>query len=90
MFLNARNHRGLDDEIIKDLKFMFDMHHNPYAKSFRMANDRFHVENQPNVILKLIGRRDKDGRTYNLPTASEVATCVVSDVRNFDRSDIIV
>jgi len=34
------------------------------------------------LSLQLIGKRDKDGRTYNLPSASEVAVLIVGDTTN--------
>ncbi|GJX78596.1 replication protein A 70 kDa DNA-binding subunit C-like protein [Tanacetum coccineum] len=59
--------------------------------SYRMARDRFIENNQQNVKLKLIGRREKDGRTYNLPSASEVAGIVIDDIdASFDKRDIVV
>ncbi|KAJ9567832.1 hypothetical protein OSB04_003798 [Centaurea solstitialis] len=53
---------------------------NVLVKSYRMARDCF--QSNPNVELKLrlIGKRQKDGRTYNLPTASEVAALIVEDI----------
>ncbi|XP_042009044.1 uncharacterized protein LOC121757585 [Salvia splendens] len=48
-------------------------------------------DNPPNVKLRLLGKRGRDGRTYNLPFVSEVAILVVGD---FDHAlgdrDIIV
>lgn len=54
--------------------------HNPLTKAFRNARDRFDSTDCPNLKLKLIGRRDKDGRLYNLPTASEVAALIVGNI----------
>ena len=43
------------------------------------------------IRLKLIGMRDKDGRTYNLPTANEVGALIVGDIDGFsDKKDIIL
>ncbi|XP_076908566.1 uncharacterized protein LOC143565492 [Bidens hawaiensis] len=80
----------IDLEIIQDLKLMLDSH-NELVKSYRMARDCF--EKNPNVDLKirLIAKRQQDGRTYNLPTASEVATLIVGDIDNsLEPLDIIV
>lgn len=61
------------------------------AKAFRMARDRLNSNEFENVKLKLIGRRDADGRTYNLPIASEVAALIVGDICNsFDERDILL
>ncbi|KAM3221062.1 hypothetical protein P3L10_020330 [Capsicum annuum] len=54
--------------IVSDLKQMLDSH-NVLAKTFRSSK----------VRLRLIGKRGTDGRRYNLPTVSEVATLVVGD-----------
>lgn len=64
---------------------------NPMVIAYRMARDRFNSTGQQDVKLKLIGRRQKDGRTYNLPTVSEVAAIIVGDMdASFDKRDIVV
>lgn len=58
-----------------------------------MVRDRYvSQENQlDNVKLRLIGRRTSDGRTYNLPTASEIAVLIVGDIEEaLDERDIVV
>nr|XP_043612400.1 uncharacterized protein LOC122584252 [Erigeron canadensis] len=41
--------------------------------------------------LKLIGRRQKDGRTYNLPSVDEIAALIVGDIdMSFDERDILI
>ncbi|KAL6517954.1 hypothetical protein OROMI_033655 [Orobanche minor] len=66
---------GLDQAIVEQIKNMVD-EHNPYAKVYRMARDRLSLNNSVEIRLQLIGRRQKDGQTYNLPTASEVAVVI--------------
>ncbi|XP_072087308.1 uncharacterized protein [Arachis hypogaea] len=85
-----KNVSNIEREIISTLKDMLDAH-NPLAKMFRYARDRFKLDNVPDVRLKLIWKRDTDGRRYNLPTVSEVAVLVVSDIDDsiIDR-DIII
>ncbi|XP_042059505.1 uncharacterized protein LOC121804017 [Salvia splendens] len=77
-------------EIVSDLQHMLD-ENNALVKSFRMAKEKIGHENQPNVSLRLLGKRGRDGRTYNLPSVSEVAVLVVGD---FDEAlgdrDIVV
>uniref|UniRef100_A0A803MTD1 ATP-dependent DNA helicase n=1 Tax=Chenopodium quinoa TaxID=63459 RepID=A0A803MTD1_CHEQI len=69
---------------------MFD-EYNPLAQAFRVARNRFESNNQEAVKLRLIGGRETDGRTYNLPTASEVAALIIGDVgSSVGESDIIV
>ncbi|XP_076889473.1 uncharacterized protein LOC143540247 [Bidens hawaiensis] len=57
---------------------------------FRMAIDRFQENPHANLKLRLIGRRQQDGRTYNLPSSSEVAALIVGDIGNIEPRDIIV
>ncbi|KAL4306233.1 hypothetical protein AHAS_Ahas16G0157800 [Arachis hypogaea] len=58
---------------------------------FCYVRDRFMDRNPPNIRLKLIKRRDTNGRRYNLPTTSEVAVIIVDDINEsvLDR-DIII
>ncbi|CAH1419114.1 unnamed protein product [Lactuca virosa] len=56
-----------------------------------MARDCFNASPNIDLKLRLIGRRQQDGKTYNLPTASEVAALIVGDIGNsIDNRDIIV
>ena len=72
------------------LRNMLDKY-NSLAKSFRYARDRYQQENCTNIKFKLISKRTTDGRTYNLPSASEVAALIVGDVEQLskDRDNII-
>nr|KAJ0204134.1 hypothetical protein LSAT_V11C500232920 [Lactuca sativa] len=80
----------LDIEIIRFLKVMLDST-NELVKCYRMARNCFNASPNIDLKLRLIGRRQQDGRTYNLPTASEVAALIVSDIGNsIDNRDIIV
>ncbi|KAI3507904.1 hypothetical protein L1887_22900 [Cichorium endivia] len=79
-----------DIEIIQYLKQMLDSN-NELVKCFRMVKDYFHENPNLDVKLRIIGKRIQDGRTYNLPTASEVATLIVGDIGDsFEKRDIIV
>nr|XP_043611794.1 uncharacterized protein LOC122583457 [Erigeron canadensis] len=77
-FWIAHQLKGLLDEI------------NPLVKQFRMAKDRIIFSQNDDVKLILIGRRETDGRQYNLPTASEVAALIVGDIDGNDNRDIIL
>nr|KAJ0205016.1 hypothetical protein LSAT_V11C500241990 [Lactuca sativa] len=60
-------------------------------RSFRMVRDTFQKNPEVDMKLRLIGRRDQDGRTYNLPTASEVATLIIGDISDsIEKRDIVV
>ena len=79
-----------DVTIIQFLKEMLD-ENNVLVKSYRMIRDRFHENPDMEVKLRLLGRRMKDGRTYNLPTTSEVAALIVGDIDEaFEKRDIMV
>ncbi|WOG82414.1 hypothetical protein DCAR_0101578 [Daucus carota subsp. sativus] len=81
---------SFDAKIVNNLRRMLD-EHNPLTQSFRNARDMFDSTYCPNLMIRLIGRRDYDGRTYNLPTASEVAALIVGDIKgNSDKRDIVV
>nr|XP_043611899.1 uncharacterized protein LOC122583573 [Erigeron canadensis] len=87
--LTTKNSK-LDDSLAKQIQVMLD-EHNPLVKQYRMARDRFQQDNQENFTLRLIGRRNKDGRQYDLPTADEVAALIVGDIgTTFDKRDIII
>jgi len=64
---------------------------NTHAKCFKMARERLSSEiHIPDLKLRLISDRKKDGRVYNLPTVSEVAALIVGDVGDAEKRDIIV
>ena len=63
---------------------------NAHAKSFRMARDRLTVTGVHNVRLKLIAGREKDGRTYNVPSVPDVAALIAGDIDANSKRDIIV
>ncbi|KAK1424399.1 hypothetical protein QVD17_19728 [Tagetes erecta] len=84
------NSKRIDMEIIKQLKVMLDSH-NELVKSYRMARDCFRLNPEANLKLRLIAKRQQDGRTYNLPTSSEVAALIVGDIdSSFESRDIVV
>nr|GEY74196.1 uncharacterized protein [Tanacetum cinerariifolium] len=59
-----------------------------YGREFRMAGERIKSSNDQRLKLRLIGKRNRDGRQYNLTTASEVAALIVDifhyGVTNYD------
>ncbi|KAL4276287.1 hypothetical protein AHAS_Ahas20G0192100 [Arachis hypogaea] len=79
-----------DREIVAILRNMLDKY-NSLAKSFYYTRDRYQQKNCTNIKLKLISKRTTDGRTYNLPSASEVAALIVGDVEQLSKDrDIII
>ncbi|XP_057746826.1 uncharacterized protein LOC130966082 [Arachis stenosperma] len=84
------NQIGTLREIVSILRNMLDKY-NSLAKSFRYARDRYQQKNCTNIKLKLISKKTTDGRTYNLPSASEVAALIVGDVDQLSKDrDIII
>ncbi|GKB11365.1 retrotransposon protein, putative, ty1-copia subclass [Tanacetum coccineum] len=64
---------------------------NPLVKKFRMTGERIKENNVCNVKLRLVEKREKDRREYNLPTANEVAAIIIGDFDDIGRArDIIV
>ncbi|KAL6509692.1 hypothetical protein OROGR_023002 [Orobanche gracilis] len=91
--INAAS-KGVDNDfdptLVNALKNMIDVY-NPIAQSFRMTADMIQQGDCSNVKLRLIGRRSKDGRQYNLPTSSEVVGIIIGDINpDYDQRDIVV
>ncbi|XP_071695029.1 uncharacterized protein [Rutidosis leptorrhynchoides] len=82
---------SLDENLIVQIMQVLD-EHNPLVKTFRMASERFKDDPDMQLKIKLIGRRTKDGRNYNLPTVDEVAALIVGDINvsSFDERDILI
>ncbi|XP_052626960.1 uncharacterized protein LOC128133528 [Lactuca sativa] len=79
-----------DSDIIEDIKVMLDSN-NVLVRSYRMVRDTFQKNSEVDMKLRLIGRREQDGRTYNLPTASEVAALIIGDISDsIEKRDIVV
>ncbi|XP_025616692.1 uncharacterized protein [Arachis hypogaea] len=79
-----------DRKIVAILRNMLDKY-NSLAKNFCYARDRYQQKNCTNIKLKLISKRNTDGRTYNLPSASKVAALIVGDVEQLSKDrDIII
>ncbi|KAG5133615.1 hypothetical protein JHK82_024803 [Glycine max] len=76
-------------DIIIGIKNMLDTH-NRYAQKFRMSRDKLHSSAVCDLKLKLISGRQSDGRLYNLPNATEVATLIIGDEHIVNNRDIII
>ncbi|XP_031116779.1 uncharacterized protein LOC116020446 [Ipomoea triloba] len=77
-------------DIVQDIKQDLD-EHNVLVQSFRWAKTQIDNNPQVNFKMRLIGKRQSDARTYNLPTASEVAALIVGDLDpTLGQRDIIV
>ncbi|XP_076898142.1 uncharacterized protein LOC143551635 [Bidens hawaiensis] len=79
-----------ENDIINYLKTMLDSH-NHLVQAYRMVRDCFQQNPQMDLKLRIIGTRQYDARTYNLPSASEVVALIVGDISDaVDNRDIIV
>lgn len=64
---------------------------NPYVSKFRMARDRFKMDPDSTFHMRIVNNREKDGRTYDKPTASEVAALIPGDFNlEMDKRDIVL
>lgn len=64
---------------------------NPYVKQFRSAKDRFKTDPEEAFHMRIVSNRINDGRTYNTPTASEVAALIPGDFNlEMDNRDIVL
>ncbi|XP_035834163.1 uncharacterized protein LOC118482677 [Helianthus annuus] len=79
-----------DNKLIQQIKAMLDAN-NVLVKIYRMVRDCFQENPNTTLKLRLIGKREQDGQTYNLPTSSEVAALIVGDIDNaLENRDIVV
>ncbi|PWA64610.1 hypothetical protein CTI12_AA340600 [Artemisia annua] len=62
----------IDRNIINEVREVLDTS-SELVQTFRRARDRYTEDAEQNIKIKLIAKRGKDGRNYNLPTANEVA-----------------
>ncbi|XP_071727915.1 uncharacterized protein [Rutidosis leptorrhynchoides] len=82
---------SLDEDLIVQIMQVLG-EHNPLVKTFWMARERFKDDPDMQLKIKLIGRRTKFARNYNLPTVDEVAALIVGDINvsSFDERDILI
>ncbi|XP_019168949.1 PREDICTED: uncharacterized protein LOC109164859 [Ipomoea nil] len=82
--------QDIHSEIVNDIQQDLDQN-NVLVKSFRMARAEIQKNPLAEVKIKLLGKRSKDARTYNLPQVSEVAALIVGDIdTNIGERDILV
>ncbi|XP_074266036.1 uncharacterized protein LOC141588495 [Silene latifolia] len=87
---SPNNPERFNDELIYLLQRMID-EENILAIKFRMARDRLSADIERDVSIRLSSRRETDGRTYNRPTAYEVAVLIEGDIGNaVEKRDIII
>nr|GEV51194.1 hypothetical protein [Tanacetum cinerariifolium] len=80
----------IDRDIMNEVKDVLDTS-SDLVKTFRMARDRYNEDNEQNIRIKLIAKRGRDGRTYNLLTFNEVAGLLVGDFDTcIEQRDIMI
>ncbi|RYR08944.1 hypothetical protein Ahy_B05g076850 [Arachis hypogaea] len=72
----GEHHTEIHEDIVRELKQMLD-DNNVLVKAFRMVRDTLAREFNNTIKLRLLGKRGKDGRRYNLPNTDEVAALIV-------------
>ncbi|XP_019179528.1 PREDICTED: uncharacterized protein LOC109174729 [Ipomoea nil] len=92
--INAVRGSGEQDDIQVEIVNVIQKdldENNVLVKSFRMAISELDINPCAEVKIKLLGKRTKDARTYNLPQVSEVAALIVGDLdTSIGERDIIV
>ncbi|KAL6516143.1 hypothetical protein OROGR_019448 [Orobanche gracilis] len=81
---------GLDSSLVEDLKQMVDKY-NVLASIFRRVRDHLSSNGPSQLFVRLFRARGKDPRTYNMPTADEVAALIVGDFDDMEYGrDVVV
>ncbi|XP_072066853.1 uncharacterized protein [Arachis hypogaea] len=83
--IRGEDNKNIDEDIVRDLKKMLD-EKNVLVKAFRMVRYSMGKESNSTIKLRLLGKRGKDGRRYNLPSTDEVAALIVGDF-DIDKTD---
>ncbi|CAG7862632.1 unnamed protein product [Brassica rapa] len=80
----------LRQQVIERIVKMLD-EVNPYVHQFRSARERFNTNPDETLHMRIVSNREKDGRTYDTPTASEVAALIPGDFSlDMDKRDIVL
>ncbi|XP_019195835.1 PREDICTED: uncharacterized protein LOC109189678 [Ipomoea nil] len=92
--INAVRGSGEQDDIHVEIVNVIQKdldENNVLVKSFRMAMSELDINPCAEVKIKLLGKRTRDERTYNLPQVSEVVALIVGDLdTSIGERDIIV
>nr|GEV13893.1 hypothetical protein [Tanacetum cinerariifolium] len=88
--IKAVRNKKLDYQLTKEIRDLLDSI-SPLVKDFCIAGERIRSSDDKKFKLKLIRTRTRDGRDYNLPTASKVASLIVGDFdATGNKKDIIL
>ncbi|XP_057755479.1 uncharacterized protein LOC130974634 [Arachis stenosperma] len=83
--IRGEHHKEIHEDIVRELKQILN-DNNVLVKAFRMVRDSLARESNNTIKLRLLGKREKDGRRYNLPNTNEVAALIVGDF-DIDKTD---
>ena len=87
---SSNSKHPIDRNIINEVQGVLDTS-SDLVQTFRRARDRYTEDTEQNIKIKLIAKRGKDGRNYNLPTANEVAGLIVGDLDSCaEQRDIVI
>ncbi|PWA67738.1 hypothetical protein CTI12_AA311840 [Artemisia annua] len=87
---SSNSKHPIDRNIINEVQGVLDTS-SDLVQTFRRACDRYTEDIEQNIKIKLIAKRGKDGRNYNLPTANEVAGLIVGDFDSCaEQRDIVI
>ncbi|CAL1382226.1 unnamed protein product [Linum trigynum] len=90
VFSSDQTGNSLRPEIIEGLQEMFDQY-NILVHTFRTAREILSEGSVQQMQLKLLAKRQQDGREYDLPTANDVAALIVDDTgQDTFEPDIVV
>ncbi|XP_072088096.1 uncharacterized protein [Arachis hypogaea] len=76
--IRGEENKQIHEDIVRYLEKMLD-DNNILVKTFRMVRDSIAKDSNNSIKLRLLGKRRKDGRRYNLPSIDEVAGLIVGD-----------
>ncbi|GJY34350.1 hypothetical protein Tco_0418819 [Tanacetum coccineum] len=86
--LNSKH--PIDQDIMNEVKDVLDTL-SDLVKTFRRARDRYNEDSKQNIRIKLVAKRGRDGRTYNLPTSNEVAGLIIGEFDTcIEKRDIVI
>ena len=79
LFRMEEDSMAFRSSIVREIREALDNCGNQYVHTYNRIRDTLHSHNPPSIKLRILGKRGRDGRRYNLPTASEVAALIVGD-----------
>nr|GEX86745.1 replication protein A 70 kDa DNA-binding subunit B [Tanacetum cinerariifolium] len=80
----------IDRDIMYEVKDVLDTS-SDLVKTFRRERAQYNEDSEQNIRIKLVAKRGRDGRTYNLPTSNEVVGLIVGDFKTcIEQRDTVI